>query len=72
MNPGLKVIIYEKASTIGGHLVSGTVLQRTEYIKYISEYSINSCALIKEENLWLLNKDSCLNLIKYTSKENKE
>ncbi len=47
----LKIAIFEKSSTIGGHLVSGAILQKDKYEKYVARYSLRSATEVVSEHL---------------------
>ncbi|XXM90074.1 electron-transfer flavoprotein:ubiquinone oxidoreductase [Candidatus Hodgkinia cicadicola] len=54
----LEVCILEKSNTIGGHLVSGTILQKSAYIKYAKQYDLSSNVLITKERMLNLNNQN--------------
>ncbi|MFP3038007.1 MAG: 4Fe-4S dicluster domain-containing protein [Candidatus Hodgkinia cicadicola] len=71
LNPDLNVAILEKASTIGGHLISGAILQKDAYMKYIKKYSLKSDTKIIKENIWQLNSKNYFDLSKFVPKNYK-
>ncbi|PIM94794.1 Electron transfer flavoprotein-ubiquinone oxidoreductase [Candidatus Hodgkinia cicadicola] len=69
LEPKNNIIVLEKSSEIGGHLVSGAVLQRNEYYDYISKYSLKYNTVITNENIWRLTKTSYYNLTRFAPSE---
>ncbi|PIM96454.1 Electron transfer flavoprotein-ubiquinone oxidoreductase [Candidatus Hodgkinia cicadicola] len=65
------IIILEKSSEVGGHLVSGAILQRSEYYNYISKYPLENNTVITNENIWKLTKNSYYNLTRFIPDEYK-
>ncbi|XXM93251.1 MAG: electron-transfer flavoprotein:ubiquinone oxidoreductase [Candidatus Hodgkinia cicadicola] len=58
LNSKLKIGILEKANTIGGHLISGTILQKSAYAKYVKQYNLSSDMPITKERVMCLSKRS--------------
>ncbi|AUG33734.1 Electron transfer flavoprotein-ubiquinone oxidoreductase [Candidatus Hodgkinia cicadicola] len=62
LEPKLKVGVFEKASQIGGHLISGAILQKSAYKKYASHYNLSSSVLILKENALCLTETSAFDI----------
>ncbi|AUI38831.1 Electron transfer flavoprotein-ubiquinone oxidoreductase [Candidatus Hodgkinia cicadicola] len=62
LEPRLKVGIFEKASQIGAHLISGTILQKSAYKKYASHYNLSSSVLILKENVMRLTETGAFDI----------
>ncbi|ATW06125.1 Electron transfer flavoprotein-ubiquinone oxidoreductase [Candidatus Hodgkinia cicadicola] len=62
LEPKLKVGIFEKASQIGAHLISGTILQKSAYIKYAKNYNLSSSVLILKEHTMCLTETSAFDI----------
>ncbi|MGP1914389.1 MAG: 4Fe-4S dicluster domain-containing protein [Candidatus Hodgkinia cicadicola] len=61
LNPNLSVIVLEKASVIGGHSLSGAILERTERTEsLIKELELST--LIKSDRIWHLTCEAHINL----------
>ncbi|MFP3038172.1 MAG: electron-transfer flavoprotein:ubiquinone oxidoreductase [Candidatus Hodgkinia cicadicola] len=60
LRPELRIAAFEKSSVVGGHLVSGAILQKDEYIKYAAKYKLESATEIVGESSWYLTKASHL------------
>ncbi|PIM95087.1 Electron transfer flavoprotein-ubiquinone oxidoreductase [Candidatus Hodgkinia cicadicola] len=69
LEPRNNIIVLEKSSEVGGHLVSGTILQKYEYYDYISEYLLKDNTIITNENIWKLTKNSYYNLTRFAPNE---
>ncbi|XXN13567.1 MAG: electron-transfer flavoprotein:ubiquinone oxidoreductase [Candidatus Hodgkinia cicadicola] len=62
LEPKLKVGVFEKASAIGGHLISGTILQKTAYKNYAEQYNLSSSVLILKEHIMCLTETSAFDI----------
>lgn len=62
LEPKLKVGIFEKASLIGGHLISGTILQKSAYENYVKQYNLSSSVLILKEHIMCLTETSAYDI----------
>ncbi|AUG33948.1 Electron transfer flavoprotein-ubiquinone oxidoreductase [Candidatus Hodgkinia cicadicola] len=62
LEPKLKVGIFEKASQIGAHLISGTILQKSAYKKYAEHYNLSSSVLILKEHIMCLTETSAFDI----------
>ncbi len=62
LEPRLKVAIFEKASSIAGHLISGTILQASAYTKYAKQYNLSSSVLIAKEHIMCLSRTDAFDI----------
>ncbi|ATW05964.1 Electron transfer flavoprotein-ubiquinone oxidoreductase [Candidatus Hodgkinia cicadicola] len=62
LEPKLKVGVFEKASQIGSHLISGTILQKAAYKKYAERYNLSSSVLILKEHIMCLTETSAFDI----------
>ncbi len=62
LEPRLKVGIFEKASRVGAHLISGTILQKSAYKKYAKQYNLSSSVLILKERIMRLTETSAFDI----------
>ncbi|ATW06023.1 Electron transfer flavoprotein-ubiquinone oxidoreductase [Candidatus Hodgkinia cicadicola] len=62
LEPKLKVGIFEKASRIGSHLISGTILQKSAYGKYAKQYNLSSSVLILKEHIMCLTETNAFDI----------
>ncbi len=58
LRPELRIAAFEKASTIGGHLVSGAILQKEEYEKHAAKYNLKSATKVGGEHFWYITEGS--------------
>ncbi len=62
LEPKLKVGVFEKASQIGSHLISGTILRKSAYKKYVEQYDLSSSVLILKERTMRLTEASAFDI----------
>ncbi|AUG91603.1 Electron transfer flavoprotein-ubiquinone oxidoreductase [Candidatus Hodgkinia cicadicola] len=58
----LKVGVFEKANQVGGHLISGTILQNSAYNKYAKQYNLSSSVLILKEHTMCLTETNAFDI----------
>ncbi|ATY93542.1 Electron transfer flavoprotein-ubiquinone oxidoreductase [Candidatus Hodgkinia cicadicola] len=58
LDSSLRVCVLEKSNAISGHLISGTILQKSAYIKYAKQYNLKSKTLITKEYMFYLSRRS--------------
>ncbi|XXN13723.1 MAG: electron-transfer flavoprotein:ubiquinone oxidoreductase [Candidatus Hodgkinia cicadicola] len=58
----LKIGLFEKAASIGGHLISGTILQLSAYSKYAKQYNLKSSVPVSEERTLCLNNSGYIDV----------
>ncbi len=59
LNPALSVCVIEKSSTIGGHILSGAVIEPAPWIAYswLAQRPTSICVPATEDEFWLPSKN---------------